>query len=88
MAKITIDQLKTMSKEEMAALILALNAPKALSVKISEKGAVSVYGLNARFPVSLYRSQWERLIQFLPTMTKFLADNKATLDKFDERKAS
>lgn len=33
-----------------------------LRCKVSEKKAVSVYGLNARFPVTLYRTQWERLL--------------------------
>ena len=32
-----------------------------LTAKITEKGGVSVYGLNARFPVTLYADQWERL---------------------------
>src|SRR5712672_2463510 len=35
---------------------------KSLSFKISEKGALSGYGLG-RFPVTLYRGQWERLIE-------------------------
>lgn len=63
---VTIDTLKGMSKEDMAALILKMQAspPQArITVKHSaEKGTVSVYGLNARFPVSLYPSQWERLL--------------------------
>src|SRR5262249_34513867 len=33
-----------------------------LKFKVSGKGAVSVYGLNARFPVTLYADQWARLI--------------------------
>ena len=38
---------------------------KSLSFKVSEKGALSVYGLG-RFPVTLYRGQWERLIEAVP----------------------
>jgi hypothetical protein len=60
---VTIDQLKTMSKEDMAALVLKMqNAPQGkLTVKVNaEKGTVSIYGLQ-RFPVSLYPSQWERV---------------------------
>ena len=34
---------------------------KTLSFKVTEKGGLSVYGLG-RFPVTLYRSQWERLL--------------------------
>lgn len=33
-----------------------------VSVKVSEKGALSVYGLG-RFPVTLYKGQWEKLIE-------------------------
>jgi hypothetical protein len=58
---ITIDQLKTMSKEDMAALVLKLqSAPAKLTVKVNDKGTISIYGLQ-RFPVSLYPSQWERV---------------------------
>jgi hypothetical protein len=39
---------------------LAARPAGKLSAKVSEKGAVSVYGLQ-RFPVTLYREQWERL---------------------------
>lgn len=33
----------------------------AISMKVSEKGAVSVYGLG-RFPVTLYQEQWSKLL--------------------------
>ena len=36
-----------------------------ISLKVSEKGALSVYGLG-RFPVTLYREQWEKLLALLP----------------------
>jgi hypothetical protein len=36
---------------------------KAVSLKVSEKGGVSVYGLG-RFPVTLYKEQWIRLLRF------------------------
>ena len=61
---VTIEQLKTLSKEDMAALILKLqSAPQSrLTLKVNEeKGTVSIYGLQ-RFPVSLYPSQWERVL--------------------------
>lgn len=38
--------------------------PRVLSTKISEKGGVQVSGLG-RFPLTLYRSQWERLFEYL-----------------------
>jgi len=44
--------------EELQALLKAKDG-KALAFKVTEKGAVSVYGLQ-RFPVTLYAGQWER----------------------------
>ena len=45
-----------------------------LSFKVSEKGALSVYGMG-RFPVTLYREQWERLIANLEPLKGFMAQN-------------
>jgi len=44
---------------DMQALLAAASKPKALALKVSEKGAISVYGLG-RFPITLYRGQMER----------------------------
>lgn len=49
-----------------------------LSMKVSEKGAVSVYGMG-RWPVTLYRSQWERLIANGPQITAFIEANSELL---------
>ena len=55
--------LNSMTKEQLIAHIAALQSnPRKLTMKVSEKGALSVYGLG-RFPVTLYRGQWERLIE-------------------------
>ena len=54
------------------------SAPKALTLKVSEKGALSVYGLG-RFPVTLYRGQWERLLGAEVTLRAFMAANAALL---------
>jgi hypothetical protein len=55
--------LNQMSKEELLALIASMQAQgqKKITLKVSDKGGLSVYGLG-RFPVTLYRSQWERLL--------------------------
>jgi hypothetical protein len=55
---------------------------KSLSFKVSEKGALSVYGLG-RFPVSLYRGQWERLIEVIPQIKAFIEANASTLTTKD-----
>ena len=51
------------------------NTPKALSLKVSQKGAVSVYGLG-RFPVTLYPAQMQRLLSIKDEIETFIADNK------------
>jgi len=45
-----------------------------LSCKVSEKGAVSVYGMG-RFPVTLYREQWERLFAHREVVEAFIVAN-------------
>lgn len=44
------------------------------SVKISEKGGVSVYGLG-RFPVTLYKEQWLKLLAMADEIKTFIAEN-------------
>ena len=48
--------------------------PGQLRLKVSEKGALSVYGLG-RFPVTLYKEQWRRLLDYADEMRAFLKDN-------------
>jgi hypothetical protein len=51
-----------------------------MSLKVSEKGALSVYGLG-RFPVTLYREQWDKLLGMGDQIRQFIADNDAQLKK-------
>ena len=62
----------------------ALKAKKvrALSMKVSEKGGLSVYGLG-RFPVTLYKQQWIRLLDFADAIRTFITENDATLTSKD-----
>jgi hypothetical protein len=55
--------LNEMTREQLLALVATMQAQPArkISFKVSEKGALSAYGLG-RFPVTLYRTQWERLL--------------------------
>jgi hypothetical protein len=48
--------------------------PGQLRLKVSEKGALSVYGLG-RFPVTLYKEQWRRLLDYADEMKAFLKEN-------------
>lgn len=49
-----------------------------LTLKVSEKGAVSLYGIG-KWPVTLYASQWERVLSQASAITTFLADHSANL---------
>ena len=51
---------------------------KAITFKVSEKGAVSVYGLG-RFPVTLYKEQWLKLLDKTGDLKQFIQDNDAHL---------
>ncbi len=52
----------------------------AMSLKVSEKGGLSVYGLG-RFPVTLYREQWEKLLGMSDQIREFIAENDGALKK-------
>jgi hypothetical protein len=70
--------LNALSKEQLIALLAKANEPKRLTMKVSAKGALSIYGLG-RFPVTLYRGQWERLATAMPDIKVFMAQNTALL---------
>jgi len=51
-----------------------------MSLKVSEKGGLSVYGLG-RFPVTLYREQWEKLLGMADQIRDFIRENDGALKK-------
>jgi hypothetical protein len=51
---------------------------RSTSLKVSEKGGVSVYGLG-RFPVTLYKEQWTRLLGMADEIRAFIKDHDAEL---------
>ena len=51
-------------------------------MKVSEKGAVSVYGMG-RFPVTLYKEQWLKLLDLSADIRAFIAANEAQLKSKD-----
>jgi len=78
-AKKNQDDLATL-QEQIATLKAELkekkkNTPKALSLKVSQKGALSVYGLG-RFPVTLYPGQMARLLSIKTESEAFIEENK------------
>jgi len=57
---------------------LKKTSSKGLSMKISEKGGLSIYGLG-RFPVTLYKEQWKKLLDLKEEIVAFLEANDAQL---------
>jgi hypothetical protein len=51
---------------------------RSTSLKVSEKGGVSVYGLG-RFPVTLYKEQWTKLLAMSEEIRAFIKENDAAL---------
>ena len=51
---------------------------RSVSLKVSEKGGVSVYGLG-RFPVTLYKEQWTKLLAMADDIRAFIKDHDAEL---------
>jgi hypothetical protein len=70
----TNDELARLRKENEA---LKQRGP-AVRMKVSEKGAVSVYGMG-RFPVTLYKEQWLRLLDMSSEIRDFIAANESQL---------
>jgi hypothetical protein len=76
-----------MSDQEMQAELERLRAENAqlknkdkggITLKVSEKGAVSLYGMG-RFPVTLYKEQWLRILGYASEIEAFIRDNEARL---------
>jgi len=70
-------------KEELERLrteneALKKRSEKGLSLKVSQKGGVSVYGLG-RFPVTLYKEQWEKLLDMSDDIRTFIQENEPQL---------
>jgi hypothetical protein len=78
---------KAMSDEDLKAELerlrnenaaLKKGASSSVRMKVSEKGAVSIYGMG-RFPVTLYKEQWLKLLDMSADIREFIAANEAQL---------
>ena len=68
------DEIERLRKENEA----LKKGASGVRMKVSEKGAVSVYGMG-RFPVTLYKEQWLRLLDMSAEIRAFIAANEAQL---------
>jgi hypothetical protein len=68
-------ELERLRRENVA---LKKGASSSIRMKVSEKGAVSVYGMG-RFPVTLYKEQWLRLLDMAAEIRAFIAANESQL---------
>jgi len=83
---ISIEQIAKMTPEEIKAMFDAKStAGNKLSLKVSEQGAVSIYGLG-RFPTTLYDGQWNRLLDYADTIREFLKANAVELERIGKDK--
>lgn len=75
-----MQNLSALTREQLEALVanMAKAQERKLTLKVSEKGAVSLYGMG-RFPVTLYGTQWERLLNHAEEVRAFLSANAALL---------
>ena len=80
-----------MSEEELKAELerlrnenaaLKKDASPSIRMKVSEKGAVSIYGMG-RFPVTLYKEQWLKLLDMSDQIRAFITANEAQLKTKD-----
>ena len=80
-----------MSDEELKAELERLRSENAalkkgastgITMKVSEKGALSVYGMG-RFPVTLYKEQWLKLLDMSDSIQAFIAANEGKLKSKD-----
>ena len=73
------DEVERLRRENEA---LKIGTARGVSLKVSEKGGVSVYGLG-RFPVTLYKEQWTKLLDMSDEIRAFIAANESRLKAKD-----
>lgn len=57
---------------------LKKSSARGISLKVSQKGAVSLYGMG-RFPVTLYKEQWLKVLEMADVIKAFIADHNSEL---------
>lgn len=78
MSQETLEQELARLKAENEKLKADKTKTRDITFKVSQKGALSVYGMG-RFPVTLYREQWEKLLDRKEAILEFIKENEAEL---------
>ncbi len=90
--RVASDNVPRMSDDDMKAELERLRAEnerlkqrssRAISLKVSEKGGVSLYGLG-RFPVTLYKEQWAKILEMADDIRAFIKENEGKLKAKEE----
>jgi hypothetical protein len=70
--KAELEKLRTENEQ------LKAQRSRGVSLKVSEKGGVSVYGMG-RFPITLYKEQWLKLLDMTDEIRAFIRENESAL---------
>lgn len=82
MAESLEEEVRRLRAENETLKVNKKEANRGVSFKVSQKGAVSLYGLG-RFPVTLYKEQWERLFEAAEDLKAFIQEHAAELKTKD-----
>ena len=74
------EELSSTEREELEALRRekAMREKGGLRLQVSQKGAVSLYGLG-RFPVTLYKEQWDKVLDYADAIKNFMKEPEGSL---------
>jgi len=78
MSEQEIDLKAELERLRMENAALKKGSSTGLTMKVSDKGALSVYGMG-RFPVTLYKEQWKKLLDMSDQIRAFIESNESKL---------
>ena len=69
------DRMEQLERENVALKARLREAKSAVTLKVSAKGGLSIYGLGNRFPVTLYKGQWREILARSDEIDTFLTEH-------------
>jgi hypothetical protein len=79
-ANMTDDEIEELERLRAENALLKKERQRGVSLKVSEKGGVSVYGLG-RFPLTLYQEQWMKLLDMAQDIRTFIQQHEPELKR-------